>query len=121
MTAPWKTVAIVGSRGFAAEWMVHDYVRDLASREAAVTILSGGARGVDTWVEEACRFYDVPFELFPALWEVEGRAAGYKRNARMLAEATHVVAFWDGVSKGTKHSIDLALESGLDLEVYFAR
>lgn len=36
--------------------------------------------------------------------------AAYARNRLIVQEADLVLAFWDGKSKGTKHSIDLAHE-----------
>lgn len=52
-------------------------------------------------------------ELMPALWdeyEAIGRKkiAGMKRNHEMGDVATHLVSFWDCVSKGTKDMMDYA-------------
>jgi len=43
-------------------------------------------------------------------WNKYGKSAGYKRNSLIINEADKVVAFWKGESKGTKHSIDLAIK-----------
>ena len=39
-------------------------------------------------------------------YERYGRVAPIKRNAEIAAYADEAVAFWDGRSKGTKHTID---------------
>lgn len=43
--------------------------------------------------------------------------AGFLRNEDMVALATHLVAFWDGRSYGTKHIIDLARAKGIPCQV----
>lgn len=49
-----------------------------------------------------------------ANWDLYGKSAGYRRNedmAKYAKEDTNIgvlIAFWDRVSKGTKHMIDLA-------------
>lgn len=49
----------------------------------------------------------------PADWNNDGKSAGYKRNIRMheyisKKDDRGVIAFWDGQSKGTQHSFELA-------------
>jgi hypothetical protein len=39
--------------------------------------------------------------------------AGFDRNVEMAKMATHLVAFWDGRSKGTEHMISTAKAHGL--------
>ncbi|HWT40113.1 MAG TPA: hypothetical protein VN081_02475 [Dongiaceae bacterium] len=39
--------------------------------------------------------------------------AGFDRNTEMAKMATHLVAFWDGRSKGTEHMISTAKAHGL--------
>lgn len=112
-----RRIAIVGSRGFAARWKVENYIDELAHDTVIVT---GGAGGVDTWAYEYALKCEHPTELYQADWGRYGKRAGYLRNQLMVSKVDRVVAFWDGVSKGTKLTIDLALESGVDLEVHFA-
>ena len=52
-------------------------------------------------------------QRYPADWEQYGPRAGYIRNSEMAKVATHLIAFWDGRSKGTKHMIDIARKAGL--------
>ncbi|MEE1459109.1 MAG: hypothetical protein U0K51_06570 [Segatella copri] len=44
--------------------------------------------------------------------------AGILRNMNMLVTATHLVAFWDGKSHGTKHVIEIAKEKGIPVWIY---
>jgi hypothetical protein len=53
----------------------------------------------------------------PANWDEFGKSAGYIRNAEMAKYADACVIFWDGISKGTKHMINLANKEGLKLKI----
>lgn len=81
-------------------------------------VLSGTARGADTLGEQWAAAHGVPIERFPADWTTHGKAAGYKRNAQMAANADALIALWDGRSRGTKHMIDLATRAGLLVLVF---
>ena len=41
------------------------------------------------------------------------------RNKKIWEEADEGIAFWDGKSRGTKHSFKLAEKAGKDLRVLF--
>lgn len=80
-------------------------------------IVSGTAKGGDKfgeWFAEQC---SIPVTKFPANWNEHGKAAGYIRNKQMAEYGTHLIAIWDGKSKGTKHMIDLANSRGLAVRV----
>ena len=84
-------------------------------------VLSGAARGVDAWGEEAAQRLGIPVERFPAQWHKDGhfdRAAGMKRNALMAEHAQALLAVWDGKSRGTAHMIKCATEKGLQVHVF---
>ena len=53
--------------------------------------------------------YKLKIAEFPADWEKHGRGAGFVRNKQMAEYATHLLAFWDGKSKGNReHDINCA-------------
>lgn len=82
--------------------------------------LSGDAReGPDAMVQRWAEEYPVdrPMELFPACWKEYGKPAGYRRNAEMADCATHLIVFWDGKSRGTKHMHQIAKDKGLDTQL----
>lgn len=84
-------------------------------------IVSGGARGPDTWAREYAENLSIPFIEIKADWNKYGKKAGYLRNIEMLEleGVSKVLAFWDGVSRGTKHTIDCALARCIDTHVVF--
>lgn len=118
-------IAIVGSRDYPEIEQVGEYIHKLARENpwARPTIVSGGARGVDTAAAAVARSCGFDVEVFPAHWrDGDGsynRAAGIERNKRVVRSVDRVVAFWDGESRGTRSTIDAALALGIDVEVIF--
>jgi hypothetical protein len=106
-------LAIVGSRTFNDYEMVKTALKDLAITE----IVSGGAKGADTLAEQYAAENNIPVKVFKPDWAKYGRGAGPVRNKQIVEYADKVIAFWDGESRGTKSSIDLAEKQGKLLEV----
>jgi hypothetical protein len=72
------------------------------------TLVSGGANGVDTWAVQSAKAMGVPVIEHLADWAKHGKGAGFKRNWQIIHDADLIVAFWDGQSKGTEHTINAA-------------
>ena len=99
-------LAIVGSRSFFDYQLLVETLQDLEISE----IVSGGARGADSLAEKYAREKGIPVKVFKPDWNGLGKAAGFIRNKSIIDYADKVIAFWDGQSHGTKHSIDLAMK-----------
>lgn len=82
-----------------------------------IVIVSGLARGADSMGYLYALLKDYAVEEYGAQWDTLGKGAGYARNIEMLSVADAVVAFWDHVSKGTKHAIKMAEKKGLPCRV----
>ena len=82
-----------------------------------IQIICGMARGADRLGERYAKERGYKIRYFPADWDTYGKSAGYRRNVEMASNADALVAFWDGVSYGTKHMIDIAKEKGLAIRV----
>jgi len=118
-----QRIIIAGSRGFTdykyLEYVLDCYFNKYVSNKSEVAIISGTANGADRLGELYAESHGIEVIRCPAEWNKYGRAAGYKRNEEMailsMSEGyTGVLfAFWDGVSKGTKHMIDLAEKYGV--------
>ena len=102
-----QRVAIIGSREWSDYEMIRDYVYSLDDDDIVV---SGGAKGADSFAEFYARERGLAVLIFRADWDQHGRRAGLIRNHDIIGAAARVVAFWDGVSTGTKHSLRLAEE-----------
>jgi hypothetical protein len=107
-------VLVCGSRS----WKDQRRIRSrLAQLPRGTIVLHGGARGADRLADGAARGLGMTVMEFKADWS-RGRQAGFERNLVMLDEKPDLVlAFWDGQSKGTAHTIDQAIERGIAVEV----
>lgn len=84
------------------------------------TIISGRAIGIDMLGEAFAHSNQYKVELYPVTkedWNKHGKRAGHLRNLKMAENATHLIAFWDGESRGTKNMIDNAEKLGLTYEI----
>jgi len=110
-------VAVVGSRAYSDMRFVFDALDVINAEHTITCIVSGGARGVDTFAERWAHKNKIPTKIYHAKWDTHGKAAGMIRNADIVGDSHLVVAFWDGISKGTKNSIDTAKKRGIPVLV----
>lgn len=76
-------------------------------------LVHGAAPGADDLAGQWARHVGVPWKAYPAHWKSEGKAAGPKRNARMLEEAKpHLVIAFPG-GRGTANMILQAEKAGV--------
>ncbi len=93
-------VAIIGSRNLVIEDV------GMFLPKNTTEIVSGGAKGIDTCAKEyALQTGLMLTEILPDYHRYK-RGAPLKRNEQIVEYADFVLAFWDGVSKGTKFVID---------------
>ena len=87
------------------------FVKGIKKRPDLVFIkfILDGANGADKYGEAYAAWEGVETEVLKPDWEKHGKSAGYLRNAIIVEKADIVVAYWDGESKGTKHTIELAI------------
>lgn len=112
-------VAIVGSRHFAAPNRVTEYVKSLPR---GASIITGSASGVDAAVTKAARESGIPVQVMPASFdELADPAKAAARNQRLVEACDVLVAFWDGTSKGTRTTLDRALDAGKEVHVFVAK
>jgi len=109
-------VIIAGSRNILLSENQIGMVVDASGFEIS-EVVSGRAIGIDQAGERYAKKNDIPIKYFSAKWFEYGRAAGYRRNAEMVEYADALIAIWDGESRGTRHTIDLAEKEGLEKHV----
>lgn len=80
-------------------------------------IISGGANGVDALAETYADKKKISKLILRPRYDLYRRAAPLKRNDKMVDLCDKVLIFWDGVSKGTKHTIDYANKIGKPIDV----
>lgn len=90
---------------------------DLVDLPRIVFVSGKASKGADDMIIRWCKENGFPWAEFPADWDGLGRSAGYVRNAQMARVATHLITFWDGESRGTKHMIDQGKKYGLVMTI----
>ena len=111
---------IAGGRDFTDADMMEAKLHKIlggSDHEWPDVVISGMARGADTVGWHWAKKHGVEVVEMPADWARYGRSAGYRRNEAMAQDATHLVAFWDGESRGTSNMIGIAKRDGLELRV----
>jgi hypothetical protein len=124
-----KYVAIVGSRNFPHKHWVDAFVDRL---QPDTVVISGGAKGVDTWAEKAARKRGLNVKIFPVEaweWDIIGKRAGMIRNNTLLEYVQQlkgsVVAFaamdpQGNISKGTNQIIYAAESAHIPVTIFDA-
>ena len=108
-----KRVAVVGGREFTdKDYMFHalDVFRD---KYGIGHIVSGGAKGADTLAESYAKSRCIPYTVYPADWDKNGKIAGYMRNELIVKDSEIVLAFptknskgtWDTIARAEKYEI----------------
>ena len=82
-------------------------------------VITGGCRGVDQIAHDWAHRMFAKNEVHQADWETHGKAAGPMRNRQMAEDADLLVAFWDGMSRGTKNMIEVAFARRIETHVHF--
>lgn len=109
-------VIIAGSRSITDYELVKKAVK--ASGFEITEVVSGAARGPDQLGERWAAENGIPVIQFIPDWGTLGKRAGYARNVDMANYAEALVAVYDGISKGTKHMIEIATKKKLKVFVY---
>lgn len=120
----YMKLAIVGSRGYTDYNKFLEVIHTILDKYEIVPseVISGGAKGVDTLAEDYAKEFEITPKIFEATWIDENgnfdRGAGMKRNPFIIKNSDFVIAIWDGESKGTRNSINIAKNLNKPLVVY---
>lgn len=111
-----RKIAVVGSREFPSKEFVMDKLKEHLFGVDCI-VISGGAKGVDSWAKEFCDKYDIPIiEIRPIL---PFSYINYKyRDVEILTYADEIIAFWNETSKGTKFVIDYSNQRNKKVTLY---
>ena len=110
-------IIIAGSRS-VSESDVREAVQSCSWAGFVTAVVSGTARGADTYGEMWAKENRLDIHRYPADWKKHGKRAGPLRNAVMSESAEGLIAVWDGESRGTRSMIDLAAERGLRIAIF---
>lgn len=104
-------VAVIGSRS------IHKADLSAYISKECTMIISGGAKGVDTLAEQYAKTHGIETLILKPDYGRFQRGAPLHRNEEIVRQADMVLAFWDGVSRGTKYTIDYAEKMGKPVKV----
>lgn len=105
-------VAVIGSRGFNDYEFFKEKLEYLICNLEEVSFVSGGCpSGGDKLIKTYCQEKGLTLTEHLADWNTLGKKAGFVRNKLIVDDCTHLIAFWDGQSKGTLSSIKMAEKS----------
>jgi hypothetical protein len=100
---------------------VEQTVAEHGQGRAGVVLIEGDARGADRLAGALAHAHGWELEVYPADWQRHGRAAGMRRNARMLRQGRpeRVIACTDDLagSRGTADMVRRAHSVGLPVLV----
>ena len=108
-------VAIIGSRSFNDFDRFNEEMKKIKFKVS--TVISGGATGADSLAEAWANTNGIVTEVYLPNWAKFGKRAGFIRNQDIISNSEACIAFWDGKSKGTLHSIELAKNKNIPITV----
>lgn len=100
-------LAVIGSRNFVDYSLLCSYLTKINDIKEITHIISGGAIGADRLGLQWAKSNNKETIIFFPEWKKYGKRAGFLRNNDIIESSDKVIAFWDGKSKGTEHSIKL--------------
>lgn len=121
IASPRPMIIVAGSRSW------NDYIVFCSLLEKAINMLSisnyvivsgDASRGADAMAIKWATDNNINWLPFPADWNNLGKRAGFVRNSEMAEVATHLIAFWDGESNGTKNMVSLALDKEIPTLIF---
>jgi hypothetical protein len=97
-------IGITGSRNYEPKQTIFDVLDKVKEHNSITKIVSGGAKGPDSWGAEWALENNIELKEHLPDWNKYGKSAGFRRNALIVEDSDVILAFWDGSSHGTKHS-----------------
>lgn len=104
-------LAVIGSRGFTDFDKLSAELDKFHQATPIALIISGGAVGADSMAERWADLNNIETLVFLPDWKKYERRAAFIRNKQIIDACDQCIAFWDGTSRGTKMSLDIAQKS----------
>ena len=111
-------IGVIGSRDFQDYDELKNYIFKRVKLQDIDHVVSGGAIGADRLGGRLAKEFNIPPMIFKPDWDLYGKKAGFIRNKDIIENSDIIFAFWDGKSKGTKHSLDIAKNENKKIYLY---
>lgn len=105
-------IIVCGGRDYSNQAFLEEWLDRLNQSGQVSAVIHGGASGADTRAGVWAKKRGVPVRVFPADWKAHGKAAGPRRNARMLEERPDAVVAFPG-GRGTDDMVRQATRAGV--------
>jgi hypothetical protein len=114
-------VLVTGSRTWTDEAVIARALGEVWGDGTSVLVSGGCPRGADRLAEQVWGEWGGQVEQWRADWSRHGRAAGFRRNAAMVAAGADIcLAFIRDGSAGATHTAELAAASGIAIRHHTA-
>jgi predicted Rossmann fold nucleotide-binding protein DprA/Smf involved in DNA uptake len=111
-------LGIIGSRLFDNYEFIKNKIIENFDIKNIDTIVSGGARGVDTLGEQFADEFGIPKDITKPDWNKYGKGAAFIRNQEIVNKADILIAFPIRNSGGTWDTIRKARKAGKKVLVF---
>lgn len=105
--------------GAVIDYNKYSTVEEILSQYDISEVVCRDCKGADSLARQYCEQYSIECKVFPAYWNLYGRAAGPIRNKAVIeyvGDDTVVIAF-DASGKGTASTIGMAKKRGLKIVI----
>lgn len=114
-----KTIGISGSRNFnnyeQFEADVHYYISQI---EEGIQFVSGGCKNsADELIVRYCKEYNYNLIEHLPNYTTHGKKAPILRNSLIIRDSDMVIFWWDGISRGTKDTINKCKTKGIPYRI----
>lgn len=99
-------VGVIGSRTITDYNLIKNKLDILNEHYKITKIVSGGAKGVDSYGKKYANDNGLPITEYLPDWNKYNKAAGFIRNQDIVKDSNIVIAFIENGSKGTMDSIN---------------
>lgn len=99
-------VGIVGSRSFNDKELMYNYLN--SKKQYISMVVSGNAEGADKMGQQWALENELDTLIIPPKWKEHGKGAAFRRNKQIVENSDYIIAFHDGVSKGTLNTLEWA-------------
>lgn len=101
-------LAVLGSKTFNDYSLLDKYLTSIHNKEKIGCVISDGAKGIGKLSEIWAKNNNILTKVFYPNRDKYGSKAEFLRNKDIIIESDKIISFWDGMSNGTKSSIELA-------------